>query len=183
VRIIGRADREVLKALHNLGFGFYYPKLLEMRRVPKRALSAAQRRAGIEIVAPQLVPLFPGSTFVRFDMGRHGWREAFGIAGVGGLVCEGNLPMRVTERVLEHVKRLETKGAILARTETMRTVFDIGDRVVVNSGPFAEQHGVMQTALDVPFDEVDPAMRVKVALNLFGRVVSVELDIWQVVAV
>jgi Transcription termination factor nusG len=85
VRAIGRSDEAVSRLLVNVGFTVYCPRILELRPLAKRQLSAAQRRAGIAICRPQLVPLFPRYLFVRFDMGRAGWREVFSIAGVGGL--------------------------------------------------------------------------------------------------
>jgi transcriptional antiterminator NusG len=120
--------------------------------------------------------------FVRFDMGRSGWREVFSIAGVAGLVCEGGLPVPVSPAVIERIKDIETSGAIRARDEKMRVVLAIGQQVRINSGPFVEFHGVMQTALDKPFDDVGPDTRIKVALNLFGGATVAELGAWQVEA-
>jgi transcriptional antiterminator NusG len=183
VRAIGRSDREVNASLVNLGFAVYSPRVLEMRPLGKRQMSARQRRAGIEISRPELVPLFPRYLFVRFDMGRSAWRDIFGVVGVAGLVCDGGLPVPVTQAVIDRIRDLETGGTILAREQKMRVVFAVGQQVRINSGPFADFRAVMQTALDQPFDQVDPETRVRVMLSLFGGAQPVELDVWQVEAV
>jgi transcription antitermination factor NusG len=183
VRAVGRGDAQVSQALTSLGFSVYSPRVLEMRPLAKRQMSANQRRAGIEISRPQLVALFPRYLFVRFDMGRVGWRQVFAIAGVAGLVCEGGLPVPISQAVLDRIRSIELDGAIVAREQKLRLVFEIGQHVVINSGPFREFHAVMQSALDLPFDEVDPTTRVRILLNLFGGDQVVELDAWQVDAI
>lgn len=183
VRAVRRGDEKVSESLNRCGFSVYYPQILEMRPLSKREMSPGQRRTGVEICRPRLAPLFPGYIFARFDMATSRWREAFNVAGGAGLVCVGGLPVPVTQAFLDKVKGLETRGAIMARSEKFRAVFAIGQEVRINSGPFAEHYGQMQTALDMPFDEVDADTRVKVALNLFGRATDVELDICQVESV
>lgn len=183
VRALGRSDREVSQSLIGFGFSVYAPRVLELRPLGKRQMSSSQRRAGIEIRRPQLVPLFPRYLFVRFDMTRANWRDLFATAGVAGLVCEGGLPVPVTQAVIDRVKHLEMQGAIVARNEKIRCVFRIGQRVRINSGPFAEFHATMQTALDQPLDDVDAETRVRILLNLFGQDSTVELDAWQVEAI
>jgi transcription antitermination factor NusG len=180
VRAVGRSDREVSGSLVDLGFAVYCPRILEMRPLAKREMSARQRNAGIEISRPQLVPLFPRYLFVRFDMGRAGWRQVFRVTGVAGLVCEGGLPVPVTQAVIDRILEIETQGAILAREQKMRVVFAIGQQVRINSGPFRELHATMQSALDQPWDEVDPETRVRILVNLFGGDSTVELDAWQI---
>lgn len=182
VRAAGRTDLAIT-VLTRIGFDVYYPKVLELRRLSKRQMSSRQRRAGIEIHRPQLVPLFPGYIFVHFNMTGGRWREAFRLAGVGGLVCEGGLPVYISSSALARIKGIERNDAIEARTEKMRVVFGIGQEVKINSGPFAEFYGIMQTALDLPFDQVDPSTRIMVVVNCFGRSTNMELDIWQVDAV
>jgi transcription antitermination factor NusG len=179
VRAVGRRDREVSASLVELGFGVYYPRILEMRPLVKRQMTPRQRNAGIEISRPQLVPLFPRYLFVRFDMGRSGWREVFKIAGVGGLISEGGLPVPVTQTVIDRIGELEEQGTIVAREQQMRVVLAIGQKVRINSGPFADFHATMQSALDRPWDEVDPDTRVRILVNLFGADSVVDIDAWQ----
>jgi len=182
VTAVSRSDGEVSRSLVHFGFGVFYPQILEMRRLAKRKMSAAQRRAGIDIMRPKLVPMFPRYLFVRFDRGEDSWHRAFAIAGVGGVLCAGGLPVPVSERLIERLKGLESYRGIRAQGERLRVVFAIGQEVRINSGPFAAHHARMQTALDLPFDEVPSDLRVKVALSLFGRESLVELDSWQVEA-
>jgi transcription antitermination factor NusG len=179
VRAVGRSDREVSASLVEIGFAVYYPRILEMRPLAKRQMTPRQRNAGIEISRPQLVPLFPRYLFVLFDMGRSGWRDVFKVTGVGGLISEGGLPVPVTQAVIDRIRELEEQGTIVAREQQMRAVFAIGQRVRINSGPFRELHATMQSALDRPWDEVDPDTRVRILVNLFGGDSMVELDAWQ----
>jgi transcription antitermination factor NusG len=175
VQACGRSDEAVGNSLKNLGFDVYCPRVLELRRLGQRQMSAKQRRAGIEISRPALVPMFPRYLFVRFDMGS--WHELVGI-GVRGLLCEHGLPVPVPVSAIDHIRLIERGGS--ASNERLRVVYRIGQEVRINSGPFREFHAVMQTALDLPLDAVDPATRVRVLLNLFGGSSIVELDSWQV---
>lgn len=175
VQACGRSDAAVGNSLSNLGFEVYCPRVLELRRLGQRQMSAKQRRAGIEISRPALVPMFPRYLFVRFDMGS--WHELVGI-GIRGLLCERGLPVPVPVSAIDHIRLIERGGT--ASNERLRVVYRIGQEVRINSGPFREFHAVMQTALDLPLDAVDPATRVRVLLNLFGGPSVVELDNWQV---
>src|SRR5215831_12477529 len=73
----GRSDNGVREWLDRLAFENYYPMVREMRPVPRRKLTASQRRADMRIMRPQIVPFFPRYMFVRFDIGRDGWRSIF----------------------------------------------------------------------------------------------------------
>lgn len=179
VRSVGRTDEAVLDWLKRLNIETYYPKVLEMRALPKKKLSLAQRRSGEVIRKPQESALFPKYIFTHFDMGVSGWREIFKFAGVGGMVCCGDLPVFVPDSLIEGLKQREHNGAVPGHTVT-RVLFNVGDNVMVTNGPFASFPGVVEMGLDKPIEELDPNDRIKVAVNIFGRATPVELEIWQV---
>lgn len=179
VRSIGKSDVHVLKMLKDLKIEFYYPQVLQMQKRPRRELSAKQRRSGVEIREPRPAPLFPKYIFTHFDMGRDGWREVFKFAGVGGMVCEGDLPVRVSDALISSIKGRENNG-VVPGNEATRIVFGIGDEVRVTDGPFASFPGVVERGLDIPIEELDPEARIRVAVSIFGRATPVDLHVWQV---
>jgi transcriptional antiterminator NusG len=179
VHAIGRPDSQVLEWLQKLKVDFYYPKVLEMRRVPRRQMSGAQRRSGVEVKKPQEAPLFPRYIFTNFDMGRSGWREVFKFAGCGGMVCEGDLPVWIPDGLIVSIKSREHNGMVPGAT-SVRVLFNLGDEVMVTSGPFASFPGIVERGVDIPIEELDPSTRIKVAVNVFGRATPLDLELWQV---
>lgn len=179
LRIISRSDKLSIRCLYGMKFQFYYPLVLEMRKLKMREMSAAQRAAGIEIRRPKPVAMFPRYCFARFDI-RTDWRRAFDIAGITGLVCEGGMPVKIADDCIDRIRGWESdRGHVPGNIKT-RLVFNVGDRVRIRSGPFAEHEVSIVEALDLPIEEVDPILRIKVACNLFGRSTKLELDAWQV---
>jgi transcription termination/antitermination protein NusG len=182
VRSVGRRDDQVLGWLKRMGVETYYPMVVEMRPVPRRRLSMSQRMAsdrGVVVCKPQEGPLFPRYIFAKFDMGKSGWREAFKFAGVGGMVCEGDLPVWVPDALITSIRSRENNG-LVSGSETLRSVLKVGDRVLITNGPFASFDGIVDDALDKSIEKVDPEDRITVAVNLFGRSTPVELTRWQI---
>jgi len=75
--------------------------------------------------------------------------------------------------------RPDEVGAILNQVEEKKesvapkVLYDIGDTVKINDGPFLNFNGVVE--------EVDPDRgRLKVSVSIFGRSAPVELEYWQV---
>ena len=67
--------------------------------------------------------------------------------------------------------------SILTRTTVCAVrpavVFDVGDSVLVNDGPFQSQNGIVE--------EIDVERgKIRVAVTIFGRSTPVELEFWQV---
>jgi transcription termination/antitermination protein NusG len=175
----GRSDQTAIDWLERLGIEVYYPRVMEMRKVPRRKLSASQRRAGVEVKKPQLSPLFPRYIFARFGMARHSWRDIFKFAGISGMVCNGDLPVMVPASLIAKIRARENDG-VVAGTDSVRAVFGIGDHVTVTDGPFASFPGIVERGFDISIEELEPNLRIKVAVNIFGRATPVELEVWQV---
>lgn len=179
VHCVGKQDGYVLDWLKKLHFESYYPGVREMRPVPRKQLSHSQRNSGVTIMRPRIVPFFPRYIFVRFDMGRHGWREIFRFVGVAGMVCEGELPVWVPDGLIESIRGREVDGAVPGKTPA-KLLFAVGDEVRVSEGPFASFPGVVEEIPDKPIEEVDSEVRIKVLVNIFGRPTPVSLEINQV---
>ena len=179
VRAVGKSDDYALDGLRRLEIETYYPQVLQMRKVPRRELSAAQRQSGVEIKKPRLGPLFPRYIFARFGMARQSWRDVFKIVGVGGMLCQGDLPVKVREDLIGAIRRRENDGSIKG-SDTLRAVFGIGDRVVVTDGVFASFPGTVEKGIDCAIEDIDPDTRIKVAVDIFGRATPVDLEVWQV---
>jgi transcriptional antiterminator NusG len=177
-RVISKSDEQAIEWLDRMGIGSWYPKIMEMRNVPRKLLSAAQRRSGIEIRKPILSPLFPRYVFVDLRSGEH-WGEISRFAGIGGMWCEGGVPVRINEADLKKIKGREQNGAIPG-AESLRVIFGIGDEVTVTDGPFASFPGIVEKGLDTAVEEFDPETRIRVAVNIFGRATPVDLEVWQV---
>ena len=179
LRSVGRTDKEALAWLDRFGIDTYYPVVMEMRKVPRRQLSATQRRSGVEIKKPQLSPLFPKYIFARMEMAKISWRDLFKFAGLGGMLCEGDLPVKVKPELINKIRARENNG-VVAGSDSLKLLFDIGDEVMVTDGPFASFPGIVEHALDCAIEDVDPETRIVVAVNIFGRATPVELEHWQV---
>lgn len=173
-----RTDQQVLDAFQRFRIETYYPTVTQMKPLPRRRMSQQQRAAGFAVLQPQESALFPRYVFTRFDLQAPQWREAFDAAGVGGIMCHSNMPIWMPHAAIERVKSMV--GSPITSSETMRSLLQVGEDVVVTNGPFATFPGVIEEALDVPIEKLTAATRIKVAVNIFGRATPVELEYWQV---
>jgi transcription antitermination factor NusG len=179
VQCVHKSDPYVREWLGKLNFESYYPMVKEMRPVPKRKLTASQRKAEMRIMRPQVVPFFPRYIFVRFDIGRSGWRDIFGFAGIAGIHCNGDSPAPIADVLIAGLRANEIDGAIPGKTPS-RMIFRLGERVRVVEGPFASFYGTVEKLADVPIEAIDPDTRIKVAVDIFGRSTPVELEVSQI---
>ncbi len=179
VHCTGRSDRQVVDFLGERKIETYHPMMRELRRVPRRELSRKQRASGLAIMRPQLVALLPRYIFVRFDMGRPGWREIFAFAGIGGLVCDGGLPVRVPDAMVDGLRAREIDGAVPGKTPAA-LIFGLGETVRVKDGPLAGFKAIVEKLPDVALEAIDSDMRIVVAMHLFGQQTAVGLKLGQV---
>lgn len=173
-----RTDKQVLDAFERFKIETYYPTITQMKPLPRRQMSQAQRRAGFAVMAPQEAAVFPRYVFTRFDLREPVWREAFDHAGVGGIMCHSQMPIWMPEAVIERVRK--QVGSPVTTSDTFRHVFGLGDEVVVTNGPFASFPGVVEHVVNLPLEKLDASTRIKVAVNIFGRATPVELEYWQI---
>lgn len=173
-----RTDRQVLDTFGRFKVETYYPMITQMKPLPRRQMSQAQRRSGFAVMAPQETAVFPRYVFTRFDIQSRQWRDAFDHAGVGGIMCHSQMPIWMPDEAIEKVKR--QVGSPVTTSDTFRHVFGLGDHVVVTNGPFASFPGIIEQAVDLPLEKLDASTRIKVAVNIFGRATPVELEYWQI---
>lgn len=179
VQCIRGSDQQALDAFERFKIETYYPKIIQLKPMPRKRMSASQRMSGVVVMAPQETALFPRYVFTRFDIRMHGWHEAFEFAGVGGLMSRDRMPLWMPEEKINAIKRRENNGVIPGK-EKLRVLFDVGDSVIVTDGPFASFPAIVEEGLDVAIEKLEPSMRIKVAVNIFGRATPVDLEYWQV---
>ncbi len=113
-----------------------------------------------------LAPFFPRYLFVALDLCRDHWRSVNGTFGVSRLIMEGERPQPVPRGVVE---------ALVAASDARDVLrFDVGghlnvgERVQVLAGPFADQFGVLERLGDHG--------RVRLLLEIMGGCVPVEMS-------
>lgn len=181
-RCVGKTDQSSIDWLRRFTVKTYYPQIVDVVNVPRRELSRAQRRAidedGLEIKKSRITPLLPRYVMVQLDAVDQ-WKEIFRVSGLVGMTyCDG-LPVLVPDMDIKRMRALETADGIPAAV-SVRELFEVGDEVKVNDGPFASFPGIIEEILSAKIGELDPQARIKVAVNIFGRATPVELDRWQV---
>lgn len=179
VQCIRGTDEQALDAFARFKIRTYHPKIMQLKPMPRRRMSASQRAGGMRVMVPQEVALFPRYVFTHFDLKQTAWHDAFDVAGVGGLLCKGGMPVWMPDDTIAAIKRRENNGAIPGR-DSVRAIFNIGDKVTVTDGPFASFPGIVEEGLDVPIEKLAAHMRIKVAVDIFGRATPVDLEYWQV---
>jgi transcriptional antiterminator RfaH len=148
------------KAAQNLirqGYEVYLP-------IGRRWRFHARRR---EVV---LRPLFPRYLFVGFDIERARWRTIFSTLGVVSLICQGDVPSRVPENLVECIRDAEHSGrfdeiGMVARLKP-------GDPVRIARGAFADLTGELQSLVS--------GDRVRVLLHIMGRQVPITMGLGEV---
>ncbi|MBV9290177.1 MAG: transcription antiterminator NusG [Hyphomicrobiales bacterium] len=115
-----------------------------------------------------LAPLFPGYVFVALDLSIQRWRAVNNTIGVVSLIMGAEQPTPVPMGIVEAlVTATEASGVIRLDRD-----LEIGDKVRILSGPFAE-------AL-CRLVHLDGNGRVRVLLEIMGGQVPVELERWRI---
>ena len=113
---------------------------------------------------------FPGYILVEMELTDESWYLIKSIPGVTGFVGAGAKPLPLKEEEIDAILR-QAKDA--KEKPTPKIVFDKGESVRVNDGPFTNFNGVIE--------EANAAKgKVKVMISIFGRATPVELETWQV---
>jgi transcriptional antiterminator RfaH len=137
--------------LHCLGFRGFVPRFW-------RTIRHANKLRNV------FAPLFPGYIFVILDLSRDRWRSVNYATGVASLIMGVEQPMPVPPGVVE---------ALIARRESSGTIrldrdLEVGERVRILSGPFAE------TLCRI--EHLDDRGRVRVLLEIMGGQVVAQVD-------
>jgi transcriptional antiterminator RfaH len=153
------AERKAIAHLERQGFATYLPRYLKRRRHARK----------VEIFP---APLFPRYLFVAIDLATQRWRSIFSTVGVSRLVCNGENPTPISDRVLETLRAREDAGGYVHLDRCPS--FHAGDRIRVLEGAFADCLGLYEGMRD--------SDRVAILLDLLGRKVRVTVDLESVAA-
>jgi transcriptional antiterminator RfaH len=126
--------------------------------LPKRVKTIRHARKLLDVTAP----LFPRYLFVELDLTRQPWRSVNGTFGVTSLIMQGERPHPVLPGIVETLlASTDAKGIVQFQQD-----LQLGSRVRLLAGPFAEQLGVLS--------RLDDNGRVRVLLEIMGGRVPVD---------
>jgi transcriptional antiterminator RfaH len=153
--IRNNAARVAITNLARQGFKTFMPLRLKTVR------HARQLRTSV-------APLFPGYLFIRLDLSRDRWRSVNSTYGVVSLIMAGPEPLPVPQGIVEAFILMSSESSIVCFDRELQ----LGQRVKLLSGPFAEQIGTLE--------RLDDRGRVQVLLEMMGAVIRVVSDSRQV---
>lgn len=114
---------------------------------------------------------YPGYVLVNMDMNDDSWHLVKSTPRVLGFIGgTADKPAPITEREANAILQRVESGVNQPRPKTL---FEAGEIVRVNDGPFADFNGVVE---EVDYEK----SRVKVSVLIFGRSTPVELEFGQV---
>jgi transcriptional antiterminator NusG len=125
-------------------------------------------RKGQRRITPQ--KFFPGYVLVEMDMTDDSWHLVKSTPKVTGFVGAGTRPSPLPAEEVETILRQMELGAEKPKP---KSVFQKGDKVRVVEGPFVNFSGAI--------DDMSPERgKLKVMVQIFGRLTPVELEYYQV---
>jgi transcription termination/antitermination protein NusG len=127
-----------------------------------------EMRGGRKVVTAKR--FFPGYILVEMNMSDHAWHVVKNTPKVTGFVGAGAKPTPLSK---EEVEQILTQVKTAAEKPKPKYMFEKGEQVRINEGPFTSFHGVVD---DVNLDK----NTLKVMVTIFGRSTPVELDFLQV---
>ena len=128
----------------------------------------AEMRGGKKVVSSKR--FFPGYILVEMNMTDHAWHVVKNTPKVTGFVGAGTRPTPLSK---EEVEQILTQVRSAAEKPKPKYVFEKGEQVRINEGPFTSFNGVVE---DVNLDK----NTLRVMVTIFGRATPVELDFLQV---
>ncbi|HEY7302237.1 MAG TPA: transcriptional activator RfaH [Xanthobacteraceae bacterium] len=126
--------------------------------LPKRVKTIRHARKLMDVTAP----LFPRYIFVQLDLTRQPWRSVNGTFGVSSLIMQGERPHPVLPGIVESLLASAGADGVVQFHEDL----EIGSKVRLLAGPFAEQLGILA--------RLDDKGRVRVLLEIMGGRVPVD---------
>ncbi len=127
-----------------------------------------EKRGGREVKSARR--FFPGYILVEMTMSDHAWHVVKNTPKVTGFVGAGSKPTPLSK---EEVDQILTQVKSAAEKPKPKYMFEKGEQVRINDGPFTSFNGVV--------DEVNlDRNTLKVMVTIFGRATPVELDFLQV---
>jgi transcriptional antiterminator NusG len=127
-----------------------------------------EKRGGREVKSARR--FFPGYILVEMNMSDHAWHVVKNTPKVTGFVGAGSKPTPLSK---DEVEQILTQVRSAAEKPKPKYVFERGEQVRINEGPFTSFNGTV--------DEVNlDKNTLKVMVTIFGRATPVELDFLQV---
>ena len=127
-----------------------------------------EMRGGRKVVTSKR--FFPGYILVEMNMSDHAWHVVKNTPKVTGFVGAGAKPTPLSK---DEVEQILTQVKTAAEKPKPKYMFEKGEQVRINEGPFTSFNGVV--------DEVNlDKNTLKVMVTIFGRSTPVELDFLQV---
>ncbi len=127
-----------------------------------------EKRGGREVKSARR--FFPGYILVEMNMTDHAWHVVKNTPKVTGFVGAGAKPTPLSK---DEVEQILTQVRSAAEKPKPKYVFEKGEQVRINEGPFTSFNGVVE---DVNLDK----NTLRVMVTIFGRATPVELDFLQV---
>ncbi|MFA5356974.1 MAG: transcription termination/antitermination protein NusG [Candidatus Omnitrophota bacterium] len=113
---------------------------------------------------------FPGYLLVEMELTEETYFHIKTTPGVTGFIGPGKKPMPLSATEVDNILK---KTQDTQAKPSPKIVFERGEQVRVNEGPFMNFNGTIE--------EVHPERgKLKVAVSIFGRATPVELEYWQV---
>lgn len=158
-----RVQKSLLERIERYGMQDYFGEILvpteevvEMREGQKRR---SERK------------FFPGYVLVQMEMNDDTWHMVKDVPKVLGFIGgTGDRPAPITEKEANLILNRIQEGA---EKPQPKVLFDVGEVVRVNDGPFNDFNGVVE---EVDYDR----SRVRVSVQIFGRSTPVELEFHQI---
>lgn len=124
----------------------------------------------------------------------HGWDDIFALPSIAGFICCGDQPLRVPDesRTIKNEKgepvnlpgiaelRAREINGMIAGSTPARMIFRIGEHLRVTDGPFTTFTGIIERVPDVAIQDIDADTRLRLLVDIFGRMTPVWLKAWQV---
>lgn len=150
-------------------------KLLEEANIERwmaQETKVVRRRGRYGMMRPEAktIPFLPGYIFVKVVWCAPCWHALMALKGVAGILCSGGHPAAVADD-----KLLKLRADVEHDPEAIRAYlkkFNVGDKVSIDHGPFASFPGEVV--------EVDDRGKALIEVMIFGRAVSVALDLVQI---
>lgn len=180
LRCIGDPALRAMPLFEQFKIEAYYPVVREMRAVPRRKLSLAQRNSGVTLMRQRDVPFLPGIVFTQMGPGHPRQGDIFERSRILGFLCVGDKNATpIPHWEIEKLKAREV-GGVIAGSTPANMLFTVGEDVLISDGPFTSFKGKIEQVPDVAIEDIDADTRLKLAVEWLGRFVSMELAAWQI---
>jgi len=113
---------------------------------------------------------FPGYLLLEMELSGETYLQIKTTPGVTGFIGPGKKPMPLSQTEVDNILKKTQDTQV---KPSPKIVFEKGEQVRVNDGPFLNFNGTIE--------EIHPERgKLKVSVSIFGRATPVELEYWQV---